>query len=474
MKVPCALLLAALFANAVKAEPAAVKPEQFAQRSSIHISEKGPYQQVILPIAVYQGLLSADLGDLRVFNGQGEVMPYAIRRPESAAASQRTEQSVPFFPLLTPAREGGEVADVAVTVRQGSDGTLVSVRQTAAAPATGEVIRGLVVDASQLKGSIRSLRLLGAASAMPFHAYTIETSQDLQHWRMLKRDAQLVRLAHAGQRIERDAAEWDSTADRYLRLLWADPQRAPAITAVLLAGVETHHDEPPRIWSEDIAPSAIQSGIHEYVLPGQLPLERLRINLPQINSLAPFAILQPVIRRGRHRHRDEMVWETLAQDVAYRLESPQGEIRSPEVALHGTVTKRLRLAFDQRAGGLGDTPPTLQVGFVPHTLVFLARGDGPFTLAWGANDLRRGDLPLATLMPGQGSGASLAAAVASLAPPESLPPEPATQGGKIGKEPASASSQWVLWLVLLGGLLVLGGMATALSRQLRQARQTKH
>lgn len=472
MKAFCVLLLAALFANVANAQ-ALVKPEQFAQRSTIHINEKGPYQQVILPIAVYQGLLAADLGDLRVFNGQGEVLPYAILRREAAAASHRTEQSVPFFPLLGPASKGGEVADVAVTVRQGSDGTLVSVRQSAAVPAAAEVVRGMVVDASQLKGSIRSLRLLGGTSTTPFHAYSIESSQDLQQWRMLKPDAQLVRLAHEGQRIERDGAEWDSPAERYLRLLWADPQRAPAIASVLLASVETRHDAPPRIWSGEIAPGTVQPGIYEYVLPGQLPLERLRINLPQVNSLAPFAIQQPAIRRGRHRHRDEPDWESLAQSVAYRLDTPQGEIRSPDVVLHGLVAKRLRLSLDQRAGPLGGTAPTLQVGFVPQAIVFLARGEGPFMLAWGANDLRRGDLPLATLMPGQDGSAPLQAAVASLETPQSQQGRAEMVEGKVERKAGALSAKWVLWLVLLGGLLLLGGMAKALSRQLRQGAKQK-
>ena len=469
MNTPCILLLAGLIANLANAQPALL-PEQFAQRSTIHISEKAPYQQVILPVTVYQGLLSADLGDLRVFNGQGEVLPYAILRRETAAASSRTEQSVPFFPLLTPARKAGGMADVTVTVRQGTDGALVTVHQSDRVPAAAELVRGVVVDASQLKGSIRSLRLIGTASAIPFHTYTIESSQDLHHWRMLKHDAQLVRLEHDGQRIERDGAEWDSPADRYLRLLWADPQRAPAISAVLLAGIETRHDEPAHVWSGEIVPGNVKHGSVEYVLPGQMPLERLRINLQQINSLAPFTVQQPVIRRSRHRPGDEMVWESLAQNVAYRLESPQGEIRSPDLALHGSVAKRLRLVLDQRGGGLGEMPPTLQIGFVPHTLVFLARGQGPFQLVWGRNGMQRGDLPLAVLVPQKGDGSSLTAAVASLALPESSSPGRQAPPVKFG-EKTEPTRPWVLWLILIGGLMLLGGMALALSRQLRQARQ---
>jgi hypothetical protein len=469
MKVLFALLVA-LLGTSASAE-LAVKPTQFAFRSIIQINEKGPYQQVSLPLAVYQGLASPDLADLRVFNEKGEVMPYAIVPRESSVETRRSEQSVPFFPLHTPAGNGvngSGAGDIAVTIRQTGDGTLVSVRQSAATASPAELVHGLVLDASKLPGSVRSLRLVAASGTSPFHAYTIESSQDLQHWRMLKRDAQLVRLAHEGHRVDLDGAEWDVPADRYLRLLWAYPQRAPVISSVLLSSVERQQAAPQRIWSAEIRPSAVHGGDYEYVWTGQMPLEMLRINLPQINTLAPLAIQQPLIRSSRHRHRDELRWTTLAQSVVYRLESPQGEIRSPDIALHKSVANHLRLSLDQRAGKLGEAPPTLQIGFVPREIVFLARGAGPFVLAWGASGVQRVDLPLSTLLPEPAGQAQLPARQASLSLADDAANEPTTTAGKaVVAESGPASNKWILWLVLLTGLLILGGMARALTRQLR-------
>ena len=104
---------------------------------------------------------------------------------------------------------------------------------------------------------------------------------------MLKRDAQLVHLVHAGHRVDSDRAEWDGTAGRYLRLLWDDPQRAPEIQSVFLGTVETSFNPPVHIWSGEIAPSATQPGIYDYAWAGQMPLEKLRIDLPEINNVAP-------------------------------------------------------------------------------------------------------------------------------------------------------------------------------------------
>jgi hypothetical protein len=205
-----------------------------------------------------------------------------------------------------------------------------------------------------------------------------------------------------------------------------------------------------------------------------LPLERLRINLPQINTLAPVNIQyfpappRHKPRLGWHHHREEAHWVSLAQTVVYRLQAPQGEAKSADIELYGTEANRLRLVMDGRSGGIGNTPPALQIGFVPHVLVFLARGNGPFVLAWGADGAEPATLPLQALVPGYDAKAPLNASQASLPPSGIVQAKPAPLGGKVAPEASSPPAKWVLWAVLLGGLLVLGGMARSLICQLRQ------
>lgn len=468
MKTSLALILATLLASATATETT-LRPERFAQRNAINLDGAGPFHQLVLPLAVYQGVSDPGLADLRVFNGRGEALPYALLRHEAPGEAQRSEVAAPFFPLLVPSRGSPGDGDLAVTVRQGKDGTLLAIRHSLAEQSAGQLVRGVVVDGSQLRGSIRSLRLLTADSASAFHRYVIETSADLQHWRLLKRDAQIVHLEHQGHRVDSDGAEWDGAAERYLRLLWVDPQRAPTIRSVLLGTVETSFRQPLRIWSGEMAPSAIQGGVYDYAWRGQLPLDRLRINLPQVNTLAPLAIQRQTTWTGRHRHREPPRWQTLAQTVAYRLQTPQGEIRSADISLRGGVENHLRLAIDARGGAIGSLPPTIQIGFVPHVVVFLARGEGPFILAWGADGVGRADLPPATLLPGYDAARPPGATPASLALPERTAGQPATPAAEMPAVP----TRWILWAVLAVGLLVLGAMARALLRQLRQDPETK-
>ena len=58
---------------------AAEKPTDYAYGLKIEASGSEALYDVTLPPAVYQGVTRRDLGDVRVFNGADEVVPYAWR-----------------------------------------------------------------------------------------------------------------------------------------------------------------------------------------------------------------------------------------------------------------------------------------------------------------------------------------------------------------------------------------------------------
>lgn len=117
-------------------------------------------------------------------------------------------------------------------------------------------------------------------------------------------------------------------------------------------------------------------GEHQFDLGGQLPTDRLRVALPQPNTVASIAL------RSRAKPADP--WRRVRTTVVYRLNRDGDEVKSAEVAV-ATNTDRYWLRVDQRGGGIGLEAPRLYVvGWVPHRLVFAARGKPPFLLAYAA------------------------------------------------------------------------------------------
>jgi hypothetical protein len=450
-----------------------IRPETFAYQAKIDVGGAGPFHQFALPMSLYQSVRRSDLGDLRVFNGKGEVVPHALLRAESTTESQRREIALSVFPIKAAKANRDEAVEMSVEVRKNTDGTLVSIRQSAtpgsASGKNTDTIRGVLLDASQIRSGLRSLHLSVGPTTTPFHFFSVETSDDLLRWRMLKSDAQFVRFEHDERRIEKDTVEWDGDAGRYLRILWSEPQQAPVISAVAAGIVQTAFNRAPMIWSDSIAASQTQNGAYDYALPGRMPLEQLRIGLPQANTLAPLLIQR--YAEGGQRRNDPGRWDNLAQAVAYRLTSPQGEVRSPDIVLNSHPENRLRLVSDLKSGGVGATPPSLQVGFVPHILVFLARGEAPFTLAWSTAGVDNAALTPAMLVPGYLDGQKLDAS------PATLQAQPGNQTAAVisnaPKESSGTASKGLLWAVLIAGVLVLGGMAWMLVRQMKQAASTE-
>lgn len=459
MKRSIVLVLCMALTEAVSA--AVLRPADFTRQAPLTLDGSGPFYQLALPLPVYQGVTRADLGDLRVFNGKGEVVPHALQRMHAGAVSENVkEYSAPLFPILAT---DDTKAGIEVDVRRTGDDTLVAVRQQPRGQPNASV-RGVVIDLSRApKGEIRSLRLKLGAAKTPFVAFRLESSDDLQHWRTLRDDGQVVAMEHQGQRIENSSISWASDAGKYLRLVWDDPALAPSVDEAVISSVVTALQAAPLLWTEALAPQAGAGPDFEYLIAGQIPVQQLRVDLHERNSLVSVKVQHAEVDRNRPGARER--WSDLAQSIVYRLDSKHGEIVSPVIDLGRGPMKRLRLSLDTRAGGVGSQPPMLRIRFTPDVLVFLARGEGPFSVAWGADAVPDVAMSVASLVPGYRAGQALTASPAALG--NLIAGATAPQQVQAGNEAPATASKYVLWAVLIVGVLLLGGMASMLMKQMK-------
>jgi hypothetical protein len=483
-----ALLAFAWLPLAAEAAGPPLAPGEFAHRAPLVFDGGGPHLRATLPPAVYLGAARADLADLRVFNGAGEEVPYALTRP-NALTRESPIQHAPrgLFPLYGGGTAGSD--GLRIDIRQEADGRLVSIR-TRDGKGAGQVTRGVLIDL----GLARRLRLsrldleLGApnqdatqAAALGFYEIMVEASDDLQAWRTLRQRARIVLLEHAGRRLEQNRVELTGEAPRYLRLVWTSSGPAPAIRGARLWLTESVILPAPLVWHGPIAASRSAAGTHEYEVTGQIPLERLRIHLPQDNSLAEITVQRLETPGPRHfphpvelpdlhgRPAGAPLWHDIGRQVVYRLQTPSGEITQPDLELDGRPADRLRLVVSPRGGGIGAAVPHVEIGFIPRDIVFLARGQAPFQLAWGLASAEDAQLPLVTLIPGYRSGQEIPAEPATVATADALGANSSAPAGTPAKSMADSSRKPLLWAVLIGAVVVLGLMAAALLRQTRTA-----
>ncbi|THF66568.1 DUF3999 domain-containing protein [Pseudothauera nasutitermitis] len=443
-------LLAALSAPGVLAAPAE-RPDDYAYAAPILTSAQAPYQRIELPEAVYRGLTHADLADLRVFNADGEVVPHAVEPRALTHSTPGAPLEVPLFALGTAA-DAGRALNLRIETNEA--GAVVSL-----GPELGRA-RGpagaWLVDASQFGQRFQALELeLGEPSRQFSGRMRVEASNDLAQWRTLVASAPLVQLQTDEHALQRLRIDWPATQARYLRLTWsgAPPAgvRERVFARVRLEPAPAARDV-PRDWLALDRPALREAGGRQeylFTVPRALPADRLRIGLPQPNSVVEVELF------GR-AHADAP-WRSLGRHSIYRLAEGGGEKRNPDLAV--SPGAELMLRTDARGGGVGAGQPEVEVGWVAHHLVFAARGTAPFTLAWGRFRATGGAYPIHTLVPGYGRQDAQALPIA-----EATLGAPAEAGGA-GRlaEPLDAR-RWMLWAVLVLAVGLLGLMAWKLSR----------
>jgi hypothetical protein len=461
------LIIASLLAG-TGAAFAAERPSDFAYGVPLAADGKEALYEVVLPASAYRGVVRADLADVRVFNGAGEVVPHAWRPRRTAGTEAAKPVALTLFPLK--AEEGASVDALSIRVRRGPGGrSSVDVTSTSAGARKGAQKRtiGYLVDLTALDRALRAIEFEWQPVPDGFAGkIRVDASDDLGSWRTLVAGAPLVNLEMAGQRLQQKRVELPQHKVKYLRLSWVPQGAGAALPELASASGEPVERtvEAAREWVQAEPAKGEKPGEYAFDLRGRHPVDRVRLHLPEPNTVAQVEWLA--------RDKADQPWRPVARGVAYRLRRDGGEITSPELSVGVTTDRYWLLRVDQRGGGVGSGMPKLEAGWVPHTLVFAARGEPPFRLAYGNRDAKPAGYSIETLIPGyrDASGARIRAAKAGAQQVINVSGAKALEQQELGGEARLKEvidwKRWSLWGALVLGVLILGAMAWRLMRQM--------
>lgn len=448
-------------------------------RLPLALSGTGPYY--VLDIDAQARHLSAapGLDDLRVRNGAGETLPFAwVDPPQPAATPQRATARLYKVPLPPD--------DVASAT-------------TAGAP----LRQAWIVDTRDANADLLRLELGLERDTQGVWTLRIEAGDDLQHWRTLQQDAQLVQLqalpqvgaagALASQaereRLASTGIDLDQRPARYLRVTTAPRSAIPPLVSAAVIRAAHRPAPPPLEWSAPIAASGCEANSCDYALPANTPLAAVQVLPSDIDTIGDVMVLGQVdaaqsppprhsllhgslhaLRlKARRASPPGLAWDSAAVTSVYWLSQPDGapDLHSPPLRLDGANWHSLRLETFGPITQLGHAAPAIRVAAHRRQLVFVARGAPPFVLARAGADALPAAMTLAGLMPGRAADDPLPAASAAIAPVAiaSAAATPASSASAAPGPPASRAS-W-LWVALLGGLAVMGAMAWSLLRRPR-------
>ena len=331
--------------------------------------------RVALPLVMYQKVLHADLSDVRVFNGSGEQVPFAIERPAAGTVSNAAT-ALDLFPLKDDSR--ATLDAVRVTIESGRGA--INVQTGTATPPPGRISTYL---AKSIETSVAALRVEWPEDAEDFAGrIRVEAGDTLSDWRPVVSAAPIANLHSSAGRLVEQRVEFAPTKAKYWRLSWAGSAAPFALTSVLAEPAKQNVDAMHMSLTAAASPAGAASepkkepGEFEFNLGARVPVDRVNLELPDANTVVDVELLS--------RASDKEAWHPVRRSGFYRLKSDGEELRNGPVSVLMNTDMHWLLRTDPKKGGLGSVAPRLVVEWVPHEVVFVARGAGPFYIAYGS------------------------------------------------------------------------------------------
>jgi hypothetical protein len=440
--------------GSVRALSADVVRQDFGYGMTLNTDGHAALYQVPFPLVLYQHTARPDLSDIRVVNGNGEMVPYALRRAAGDQRAHGTAKALRLFPLRGNSAEPSE----ALKLRLEEGGASVEIERPAVG-ATEAPVTAYLLDAREVSGAMSALDISWDTDAPDFSVRVqAEASDDLSQWRRIG-EGPVINLHFGGQQFVQQRIELPSVTTKFLRLSWANRASPPAFIGISAEPADTDIEVNR---SSITAPGgAVEGHSGEYLvdLGAHVPIDRINLDLPELNTVAT----------ADFEARDEPTepWSPITHAALYRLRASDGsELKNPPLRIAVSSARYWRVRVARDGGGIGHGIPAFVGGWLPDELVFAARGNAPFELLFGNSGATLAAVSMSTLTSPGPTGATgnpqlpirdaSLSAESRIGGPDRLKPPP----------PERNLHVYFLWTVLVIGVGLLGWMAWRLLREL--------
>lgn len=434
-----------------------------AESFQLETSGSEPLYQTSLPKVVYQYSRSNALQDLTITNASGEQVPYALLPYESLHEQVTTSTLVKPLPIF-PIKESSlnNTRDLSIQIEKSTVNASISINTDKTNLDEKTVY---LVDAGKKHPPLQTLNVDWQNSVGKLLSVDVLTSDDLKNWSNAGYSVLLKTSADSKALLQNSITLNSPTEARYLQIRPADND----IIGLTKINAEYNSERsltPATLWQEVPFLQREQddkAGIVnlDFESTGRFPASRLRVHLPLTNTITNASIFV--------RNDNNAPWQPLTTASLYRMEKSGKDYASPDILINTSTSRYWRLQFYQASGGIGQKNPQLSLGWLPQTLVWNARGQGPFTLQVGQNPNIVNNVSVTGLIPDYKIEKVLQLPKANLTLPTGALNNAVSQTEKSVSTWTSAPDykRWLLWGGLFLGVLLLAGMVYSLVKSER-------
>ena len=427
--------------------------EDFAFGLILNTDDQGAFYKVTLPHDVYVNTVLNDLGDIKVFNSDDQVVPHDLRFSSNMEEDDQERIPLPFFPLS--ATKSMSETELSMRIETGSDGEIVNIERSK--PSEKSAPAAYLIDLAEREEGPASLELEwktdGPGKLLPV---IVEDSADLISWKRVGRST-LADLVFMNNRLQHGEINLIRKTDRYLRIRAENSVPLPRLTLVQAVFRPQHQPSTRRWFSTPFTEVKEDERIFlEVELAHNMVIDGVKVEFDQPNSLLNVRVSSSDVN-GKRQFQGAGLFYYLSDDGNVLYNEPLF------FRQHRPTTLRLEL-MDKGTGAELDSTRIL-LGYTPQEMLFVARGSSPYLLAYGNGKMA--DPPYTRKT----------AAFQSLAANSD---QDIINNAEIGQRiilggekmlvvpTPSPWRKWILWLVLLGGVALLAAMAWSLMRKMNR------
>lgn len=400
----------------------------------------------IIPQAVYQNNVYADLSDVRLFDADKQIVPMQIQ--DYANETSLKTEVLKFYPVnLAQKQQAGN--SIVQFIKQ-DDGTITQVNVLKQKNA--ERNAAYIIDASQMqkKQTIDKLQFnwQTQTSKTWVSKITIEGSNDLSTWQPLQQGV-LAQLSSPGNLIQHNTIVLPNSHYNYLLVQIDQPVAQMRITHVTADLSKAH---PAAMQWITVTPDKIIKSDATYIFykKSNYPAQQMRFDVPGKNFSAEATIYA--------RDNNQQSWNYIKSSLIYRLDTDNHQFQQLSTSLPDSKEHYWKIHFKPFLG----EQLKIQFGWPAAQIYFLTNDKSAYQLAFGNAAIDQRDAAAAASIQ-QWIKDNKQVKPHTITVNESMK----TLAGEtaLSKQYALPYQKLLLWIILVAAVILLGLMAMHLYRK---------
>jgi hypothetical protein len=434
----------------------AIGQHDFAYIAETETTENTPFYELEIPTVVYETITRTDLGDLRVLNGEGEVVPHGLRSAKIEQHEKVEKANIPFFPLYQQSEQ--PESDLSLNIQRGPSGEIININSRIPGN-KDQRLSGYLLDLRKWNKPISKIIVnwKNPGKESFIRKLRISKSHNLERWQYVASGKTLINMAYQNHKLTEKAIKLQVAKTNYLQLRFEDQQPGLEVDSIQVFHTESTYKKLRNRKTVNLKKTNEEG---EFTFkPGLKTLARaLEVKLPDNNTVVRVKVFS--------RSSDEQEWLHRGSALLYRLTVNDTSIEQSTVNIYANRDSQWLIKFDQQGGGIGSGLPEVKLSWYPQTLVFVARGEAPYRVAWGSTRVKRVSVNANQLLPNLNKNGLNNENIISTAVLLSDTMRPVNKQMLQPKEKEINWQHWILWIVLVAAALMLIWMGVRLTKKM--------